>query len=220
MACDGRYAEAWEFVTFFCTESLFSRLHDGENNAAILTDTQAQFLNSGIRAGVGMVLYNVTDGSSGVVTEVTEHTLTATLAGGAENLWDVNDVYRIVTIDAVEIARAQNYLDLTAADVHAALSAQGGCDCALSSWGLGFLKKLNIVDAATFFTCSCMANLSAEERESLRNWMSAQLELIRTGKIDLCGSGSESPAFGIAEIAWTPFNAARIISNSAARGWG
>lgn len=219
MTCSGRYAEAWEFASFFCNTSLLSRTHDGSNDAAVLSDSQANFQSNGVRANVGMVLYNLTDGSSGVVTALTQTTLTATLAGGVGNDWDTGDIYRIVTIDTEEIARANQYLDITAADVHAALAAQDACDCSLSDWGLGLLKKLNIIDAASFYTCSCMVSLSTEERAALREWMTAQLELIRMGKVDVCSgaTGSEYPYLGIAEIAYTRFSAAQIIANRIAR---
>lgn len=219
MTCSGRYAESWEFASFFCNTALLSRTHDGANDAAILSDSQANFLSNGVRAMAGMVLYNLTDGSSGVVTAITQNTLTATLAGGMGNDWDTGDSYRITTIDTEEIARANQYLDITAADVHAALAAQGACDCSISDWGLGLLKKLNIIDAASFYSCSCMVGLSTEEKAALREWMTGQLELIRTGKVDVCAgaTGSEYPYLGIAEIAYTPFSAARISANRIAR---
>lgn len=219
MACSGRYAEAWEFVAFFCQSSLLSRAHDGGANASVLTDSQANFVNAGVRANVGMILYNLSDGSSGPVTAVTLNTMTATLAGGAENDWDAGDVYRIVTVDAQEIARAEHWLNVTASDVHAARAAQGMCDCSLSKWGAGLLAKLNIIDAASFYNCGCMVKLTDEEKQAYREWMTAQLELLRTGKVDVCSgaTGAEYPAFGAAELALTDFATARIVANRIAR---
>lgn len=220
MTCSGRYAEAWEFASFWCPGNLVSRVHDGGDNQAALIDSQARFDERGVQPDVGMVLYNVTDGSSGVVTAVENTTLTATLTGGVENDWDNGDRYRLVTITAVEIAAIENFLNLTAADLHAALSAQGMCNCALSEWGLGLLKKLNIIETATFYVCGCgTPNLTDEQRQLFFEWMNTQLELLRTGKLDVCqgATGPEYPAFGVAQKATTDFAAAQIIAGRIAR---
>lgn len=219
MSCDGRWAESWQFAAFFCSSALLSRVHDGAGNAGALSDSQASFINAGVRANVGMILYNLTDGSSGPVTAVTLNTITATLAGGVENDWDAGDVYRIVTIDAQEIARAQHWLDITASDLHAALAAQGMCDCTLSGWGAGLLAKLNIIEAASFYTCGCMAKLTTEEKEQYREWTKDQLMLIRTGKVDVCqgATGAEYPAFGSVKEAITDFAQAQIIADRIAK---
>lgn len=220
MGCEGAYATADDFVSFYCGESRLSRVHDGANDAAVLTDSMARFRAKGVQAGVGMILYNLTDGSQGVVTGVDDNNLTAPLEGGTENLWDAGDEYLIVTITAVERASIEHYLAITASDVHAALSAQGACDCDLSSWGLELVKKLNIIDAASFYTCGCAGpKLSETERQQYRNWMDKQFELIRLGKVDVCGggTGSDAPAFGSIKESVTPFAAAQIISDRIAR---
>lgn len=219
MSCDGAYATPEDFLSFFCQESRISRVHDGAAGAAVLTDSMAHFVSLGVEAGVGMIVYNVTDGSQGVVTAVTETTITATLSGGTDNDWDPGDEYLIVTINAFDRSSVSHYLEVTASDVASALAAQDACECSLSPWGAAFLMKLNIIDAASFITCGCMTKLSDTERQQYRNWMSAQLELLRTGKLDVCqgGTGSDYPAFGNIERAVTDFAAARIIANSAAR---
>lgn len=223
MGCEGAYATVEDFVSFQCGASRLSRVHDGANAAAILTDSMARFRAAGVRANVGMIVYNQTDGSQGVVTAVDDNNLTATLTGGTDNLWDTGDTYLIVTVDAVERSSIQNFLTVTASDVHAALSAQGACDCDLSAWGAELVKKLNIIDASSFHTCGCTGNkLSETERQQYRNWMSEQFELIRLGKVDVCGggTGSEAPAFGSVKEAVTPFAAAQIISDRNARESG
>lgn len=220
MSCDGAFASAEDFVSFFCSESRLARVHTGAANAASLTDSMAQFRTKGVQAGVGMIVYNLTDGSEGVITGATETELTAALAGGVENDWDVGDQYLVVTVDAFDRASIEHYLAITASDVHAAMAAQGACDCALSAWGSELAKKLNIIDAASFYQCSCMVKLTVEERTAYRAWMSDQLALIRTGKIDLCaggGGGSEAPAFGSVKEAITDFAAAQIISDRIAK---
>lgn len=220
MACDGRFASAESYLSFFCNDSRLARVHTGENNAAVLADSMAHFRTMGVEAGVGMILYNLTDGSQGVVTEVTDTTITAALAGGVENLWDAGDSYLIVTITAFERSSIEHYLDITAADIHSAMAAQGACDCTLSAWGAQLAIKLNIIDAASFYTCGCMNKLTAEERQQYRNWMDLRLEEIRTGKVDLCeggGGGSEAPAFGSSKEGVTEFAVAQIISDRLAK---
>ena len=217
MSCSGRYAQAWEFNSFWCASSLLQRVDDsaGAGNAS-LEDSQTDFIAAGVRAGVGMVLYNLTDGSSGPVIAIPdEHTLTATLAGGTANLWDDGDEYRIVPITAQEIAAINHYLDIAASDVHSALAASGQCDCTLASWASEYLKKLNIIDAALYFSCSCQSpSLSEEAKQRFLDWMSAQLELIRMDKVDVCGgTGAEFPALDWAEQSSTEFAAAQIIFN-------
>ena len=219
MTCNGRYASAEDFVSFWCTESRISRVHTGANNASVLTDSMAHFRNLGVEAGAGMIVYNLTDGSQGIITAVDDISITATLAGGLENDWDANDVYLVVTVDAFERASIEHYLDITASDIQSALAAQGMCDCTFSAWGAALVKKLNIIDAAAFHQCSCAVKLTETERQQYRNWMDAQLKLIREGKIDLCegGTGSEAPAFGSVKEGITEFSKAQIISDRIAK---
>lgn len=65
--------------------------HDGLDDAAVLTDSTASWT---IDALIGKVIENVTDGSSGIITDNTATTVTATLAGG-DNDWDIGDTYLI-----------------------------------------------------------------------------------------------------------------------------
>lgn len=216
MACSGALASPEDYISFFCNSSRIARVHTGENNAAALTDSMAHFRTMGVEAGVGMILYNLTDGSQGVVTEVSENVITAALAGGVENLWDTGDSFLIVTITAFERSSITHYLEITASDIHSAMAAQGACDCTLSAWGAQLAIKLNIIDAASFYTCGCMNKLTPEERGQYRAWMDLRLEEIRTGKVDLCeggGGGSEAPAFGSSKEGVTEFAVAQIISD-------
>ena len=59
-----------------------------------LTDGTADFVVAGVI--VGDVVHNTTDGSWGVITALTATTITATLAGGTEDDWDIGDAYRTV----------------------------------------------------------------------------------------------------------------------------
>lgn len=217
--CTGPYATADDYVSFVCTSRRISRVHTGADNAASLTDSMAKFRTKGILSGEGMILYNLTDGSQGYVTAVTETNLEAALAGGVDNHWDEGDTYLITAIDAFERATIENYLSVAASDVQAAVAAGGQCDCAIAPWGTELLKKLNILDALSFYQCSCMNPLDDTARQQLRNWMSDQLALIRTGKIDICGGpGSDGPAFGSSKEAVTPFAAAQIIRDRIEQG--
>ncbi len=69
-----------------------SGIHDGSDDAAIMTDSGESF---GTNAMVGMTVYNVTDGSTGLVTANDGTTITATLAGGTDNNWDTSDVWQV-----------------------------------------------------------------------------------------------------------------------------
>ena len=76
-----------------CPATKVQGVHDGSAEAAILTDTSATFT---VDALIGQTIHNVTDGSSAVITDNTATTITATLAGGTENDWDVGDAYLII----------------------------------------------------------------------------------------------------------------------------
>jgi len=69
-------------------------LHSGGNNSATLICATGKFPQH----LVGTTLYNITDGSKTVVTAVSGNmtTITGVLAGGTDNDWDTNDVFRIV----------------------------------------------------------------------------------------------------------------------------
>jgi type IV pilus assembly protein PilY1 len=65
--------------------------HTGSNDAAILTDSNADFVNDGIE--MGDLIFNTTDGSYGAITTVTATSITASLTGGSDNNWDTDDSY-------------------------------------------------------------------------------------------------------------------------------
>ena len=70
--------------------------HKGSNNAPVLSDPGADFKSCGIDPSVGQLVLNDTDGSSGVVTAVTEDTVTCALADGSNDYWNKGDVYIIL----------------------------------------------------------------------------------------------------------------------------
>ena len=65
------------------------------SSTTVLTDSGGDFVNDGVVAG--MVIRNITDGSSGKITGVATTTITcsAGLSGGTDNDWDTNDSYII-----------------------------------------------------------------------------------------------------------------------------
>ena len=74
-------------------------VHTGVDNSPILFDSTKNWVPNSL---VGVTIYNIIDGSSGVITANTSKTITAVLAGGVDNDWDSADVYRIgdeITID-------------------------------------------------------------------------------------------------------------------------
>lgn len=72
---------------------MFYSTHKGADSASVLYDPEADFKSCG--ASVGLCIKNVTDVSSGLITAVTETTISCTLTGGSENHWDYGDTYAI-----------------------------------------------------------------------------------------------------------------------------
>lgn len=67
--------------------------HDGSSGASTLSDSSRSFPVDGF---IGGTVYNLTDGSSGTITDNDATTVTATLAGGTDNDWDSSDTYLIM----------------------------------------------------------------------------------------------------------------------------
>ena len=210
--CTGRFAQSWEFAGFWCVGGILSGVDDSGGAAnADLTCSLMNFSTLGVTPHVGMILYNTTQGTSGAVTAVTTNTITATGV-----TWDDADGFRIALIDAAERSTIEHYLNVSATDIHAALAAVGACDCALADWAADYLAKLNIVEAASYYQCTCgQPSMSEEARNGLLAWCTQQLTLLMTGRIDVCdgATGSDFPAIGWAEQSGTDFAAARIIYN-------
>lgn len=216
MACSGRYSEAWSFVTFWCVDQMLTGAHEGAGPAdAALVDSQGNFINTGVQALVGMVLYNTTQSTSGDVTAVTATTITA--AGVS---WAAGDTYRLVLATGLELATVEHYLDVAATDIHAAIAAANACDCSWASWVPNYLAKLNIIDAASYYVCPCgQPRLDNSMREAFLGWMSTQLEMIATMQIELCDgeTGSNFPYMGVGQQAFSVWQAAEIIWNDILR---
>jgi hypothetical protein len=222
MSCSGTYATAWQFITFWCVDQMIRGTHEGAGPADIALQYAAgDFVNRGVQANNGMVLYNTTAGTNGEVTAVTAATITA-----AGVTWDNGDWFRIVLANGLELDTVEHYLNVAASDIHAALHSVASCDCGWEPWvtnssdNIGFLAKLNIIDAASYHACQCgQPRFSDSQQARYLTWMSSQLEMIMTGRLELCTghTGSDFPSMGWAEQSHTDFQAAQIIFNDMLR---
>lgn len=68
--------------------------HTGGTSATILTDSAQTYT---VDALIGMTIYNITDSSSGTITDNDATTITvASLTGGGDDQWELNDVYLVI----------------------------------------------------------------------------------------------------------------------------
>lgn len=74
--------------------------HKWPANSSVLRDPGKDFKSCGVQTGV--LIKNITDGSEGLITAVTEDTITVTLSGGTDNDWDVGDEYEVYITDTYE----------------------------------------------------------------------------------------------------------------------
>lgn len=215
MTCTGlAYAAGWEYAAFWSVSSiLLGADNSGGVGNLFLTNTQADFQNSGLEANVGMVLYNLTQGTSGPITNVTATTVTATGV-----TWDNGDVYRAVAVDGSQIATIENYLRVVAANIDIARASVGACDCTLSASAAALLSKLNIIETGCYHQAVCgmpAQHLTTEQKGQYLMEVNRQLDFIYSGQIELCAgeTGSTFPVVGWAEQAHTEFGQAQIIAN-------
>lgn len=133
---------------------------------------------------------------------------------------DYEKMFSCGELSSDEAAEIDDVLQLTAGRIHAVLAQTGQCDCSLSSWGLEYLKFLNIREALINGRCRCgLANLSQEERVAIQEQLNLEYADILSGKVDLCdgATGRDYPAADIIQQALTPFNAGRIVWNDIMR---
>jgi len=95
---DQLYGRALQDGFRFCMNAPRSEYgkHNGAANQPALTDSNRNWVPD---QWVGYTITNDTDGSSGTVTSNTTTTITATLSGGTDNDWDVDDEYSMVGDD-------------------------------------------------------------------------------------------------------------------------
>ena len=213
--CEGRYADAWQYASFWCKSQLLVGAHDAAGaGSPYLQDLTVNFINAGAEAGIGQILYNTTQGTNGPITAVTENTLTATGV-----TWDNGDAYRSAFLSTSQRSQIEHYLDITAGDIYAVLAAVNACDCTFSSWGLRYLAEINIISARVFYDCPCAPDLSDSDKRLYSDLVTGRLNAIRTMEVDVCdgATGSEFPATSWAEQSFTDFAAADIVINDILR---
>jgi hypothetical protein len=216
MACSAVYSEAWQFISFWCMQQMIRGLHEGVGPAdAALVYAAGDFVNRGVEPNIGMIIYNTTAGTNGEITARTATTITATGV-----TWDNLDAFRLVLANGLELSTVDHYLRVAASDITMALATVGACDCTFrggvltSGETIGYLAKLNIIDAATYYNCRCgNPRFEPAVRAKWIDWMAAQLQGIVSMEIELCAghTGSSFPAMGWAEQATNDFAAAQII---------
>ena len=216
MACSAVYSEAWQFISFWCMQQMVRGLHEGAGPADVALEYAAgNFVDRGVLPNAGMIIYNTTAGTDGEITARTSNTITATGV-----TWNANDIFRLVLANGLELATVDHYLRVAAADINAALGSVGACDCTFASWvlssgdAIGFLAKLNIIDAATYYNCRCgNPRFDPATRAKWIDWMSAQFQAIITMQIEVCAghTGSSFPSMGIAQVGITDWQKADII---------
>lgn len=129
---------------------------------------------------------------------------------------DYQKVFSCGSLSSDEAAEVDDVLEVTASRIHAVLAQTGQCDCDMSSWGLEYAKRLNIMEALITGRCRCgLANLSQEERDAIQAQLNLEYGQILSGQLDLCdgATGKDYPAADIIQQSHTPWNAGRIIWN-------
>ena len=89
------------------TDYLATGTHEGATGVMILRKKGADFLSCGI--AIGLAIYNDDDESNGLITAVTENTVTCTLAGGTLNYWSNGDTYYIYKTAAYNTKLSTTY---------------------------------------------------------------------------------------------------------------
>ena len=114
----------------------------------------------------------------------------------------------------------ENYITKAAARINMALAANGQCDCTFNSYATEFLQELNLIGAAVLIHCpDCNRHLKVEEREFYEGWLGEQLELLRSGKLELCAGETavDYPAGGFVQKSWTEWSESQIIYDTRRR---
>jgi len=209
MACTGSYAHPFDYGVIFMCETIESGIVTAGAASSDLVDAAKDFGVLGVE--VGAPVYNPTTGIYGYVTVVAGDTITTSTA-----LWTLGDAYQIVYMNAEQVATVQTYLRIGAGDITVALMAVGAQNCSISCAD-AFVRNLNVVLAAVKHACPCeRPNLTENARMQFLQWSTEVLRNIWTGELELCDgeTGSNFPAVGIAQQAWTAWRAAEIVLDS------
>jgi len=107
------------------------------------------------------------------------------------------------------------YVQQGAARINAALAATAQCDCTFAGWANTLLENMNLIASSLLIYGRCGVGFTDDQREFWSGWLNDQLELIRTGQIDVClgATGPNYPAYGTATRAVTRWQRAQIVAN-------
>jgi len=122
LVTDGSFAGGLASWTVFASTLVASGTHDGPLNASSLTDSTEDFLVDGVQSGQSVL--NTSNGSSGLVAGVTQHTVilgAPGLAGGPENDFDAGDAYEVRGTNAVTASAGYAILNAGSAGPPAAI---------------------------------------------------------------------------------------------------
>jgi|GEM_PF-4758476 len=165
--------------------------HTGANNQPILTDANACFETDVL---VGRNIYNLTDGSQGVITANTATTITGTLAGGAGNDWDTADVYKVASPrfgDPYQTVVAQRPFVPPAGVYHQAEFTKANSsnlkiplvDSVAASWWTCAFEYLTLASAGNDHPVLSFPNLSIWRKNAAGNYK------YKHGAVDVAGAG-------------------------------
>ena len=90
---------------------LMTGTHKGANGVDVLSDPGADFKSNGVHPTVAQLVLNDTDDSEGVVTAVTEDTVTCALTGGTNATWTNGDTYIILKTGVEDAVISQHWTD-------------------------------------------------------------------------------------------------------------
>ena len=90
---------------------LMTGTHKGADGVSVLSDPGADFKSNGVHPTVAQLVLNDTDGSEGVVTAVTEDTVTCALTGGTNATWTNGDTYIILKTGTEDGVISQHWTD-------------------------------------------------------------------------------------------------------------
>ena len=90
---------------------LMTGSHKGADGVSVLYDPGADFKSNGVHPTVAQLVLNDTDDSEGVVTAVTEDTVTCALTGGTNATWTNGDTYIILKTGVEDSNISQHWTD-------------------------------------------------------------------------------------------------------------
>lgn len=160
--------------------------HSGSNNQSNLTDSSSNFSQWGVAADD--VVWNITDGSYGIVTAVSTNTLTISggLSLGAENLFDTDDEY---------------YVEVTSAATSFTGTAGAGS------------SALNLVDATKDF--DVLDVRTGDILENITDGSSGVIETVSTTQLSVSSlSGGTNNTFTSADVYQLRTSIGRATSDS------